>query len=70
MKYYWITVMQDTGHSRKSLQVVSFHSFNAFSSQKTPPMCFAPPYAPCDVTAMNTMPPIGRAHPQVYCVQK
>ena len=32
-------------------------------------MCFAHPYAPCDVITVKMMPPSGRAHPQLFCVK-
>ena len=55
---------------QESLQVVSFHGFNAFSSQKNTPNAFHAPVCPCDIIAAKMMPPSGRAHPQAYCVPK
>ena len=74
-KYHWITVMQDTGHpgitseTIGTPQVVSFHGFNAFSSQKNTPDAFCTPVHPHDIITVKMMPPSGRAHPHAYAVQ-
>ena len=49
-----------------TLQVVSFLVFSALKASW---ICFAHPYAPHDITAMKTMPPCGRAHPQLHGVK-
>ena len=51
---------------QETLQVVSFL---VFSARKAPQICFAHPYAPCDVIVAKMMPPSGRAHPQLHCVK-
>ena len=40
-----------------------------FLPEYVPLMCFALLCTPHDVITTKTMPPSGRAYPQVYCVQ-
>ena len=54
---------------RITLQVVSFLILVHFQAKKAPQIHFTHPYTLCDVIAMKAMPPSGRAHSQVYCVQ-
>ena len=62
--------MQDTGHPGKHLGTLQVVSIFAFLPENAPPIRFAHPCAPRDVIAAKTTPPSGRAHPQVYSVQK
>ena len=62
--------MQDTGHPGKHLGTLQVVSIFAFLPENVPPMHFALLYAPHDIIATKMMPSNGRAHPQVYCVQK
>ena len=71
-KYHWITVMLDTGHPGNT----SEHNrntpgciFPCFLPENPSQICFMHLYTPHDIIATKTMPPSGRAYPQVYCVQ-
>ena len=67
-KSHWITVMQGWT-SRKHLGTLQVVSFLAFLPENVSGINFVHLYAPCDIIAAKTMPPCGRAHPQLHCVQ-
>ena len=58
--------LQDTWKTIGTLQVVSFL---VFLPENVSWVCFMHPYAPCDIITAKTMPPSGRAHPQLHCVK-
>ena len=61
--------MQDTGHPGKTIGTLQVVSFLVFLPENASWIHFVHPYAPCDVITMKTMPPSGRAHPQLHCVK-
>ena len=62
---HWTSRKHLRNHSRLYLSMVLM-----LFCQKNTPDGFRAPVRPRDVIAAKTMPPSGRAHPQVYCDQK